>query len=88
MEDMRAVLMHIYSLNLLAIDIASCMGALVNHEASLPLLLGKMGECGAEESGAYYQIVVGFGHGFNFKESMSIDEDWMVKLLDMSQHEL
>ena len=52
--------MHVDALDALAIDVAAEMGAFVYDEAPLPLLMGKMGECGSEKAGANDEIVVFF----------------------------
>ena len=54
MEYMCAILVHINPFNVLAINVATQMRALVYHQALLALLSGKMCECGSEETGAYY----------------------------------
>jgi hypothetical protein len=52
MEDMRSVLMHINTIDILAIDIASELWPLVYHQALLPLFMSEVCECGAEKSRA------------------------------------
>jgi len=44
--------------NVLAIDVTAEVGAFVYDEAGLACLTGFVGEGGAEEAGAYYQIIV------------------------------
>lgn len=51
---MRAILMHIDTLNVLTIDVATQVSSLVYHQALFTLLVGKMSECGSIESRAYY----------------------------------
>ena len=53
MEDMRSVLMHINTLDIFAIDIATELWPLVYHQTLLPLLMSEVCECGAEKAGAY-----------------------------------
>lgn len=50
--------MHVDALNVLTIDVATQVRSLVYHQALLALLVGKMGECGSEETRANYQIVI------------------------------
>ena len=57
-EDMRPVLVHIDSLDILAIYITSGVGTLVNDKTPLPLLPGKMRKRGAEKPGTHYKIVI------------------------------
>lgn len=49
---MRAILMHVDALDVLTIDVATQMNSLVDDQALLALLVGKMGECGSEKAGA------------------------------------
>ena len=55
---MCAILMHVDALDVLAIDVAAQVGALVYDEAPLALLVGEMGERGSEEAGAHDKIVI------------------------------
>ena len=57
-EDMRPVLVYVDSLDILAVDIPSGVGTLVDDKAPLPLLPGKMRKRGAEQPGTHYQIVI------------------------------
>jgi len=58
MEDMRPIFMHIDALNILAIDISAQMWSLIYYQTSFALLMGKVGECGSEETGTHNEIVV------------------------------
>ncbi len=68
-EDMGAVFVDINAFDILAIYIATEVGAFVNDEAFLACLTGFVGEGGAEEAGAYYQIIVFLIH-FSHTESI------------------
>ncbi len=58
MEDVGTVLVHVDALDVLAIDVAAKVRALVYHKASLALPMGEVCECGTEQAGANYQIVI------------------------------
>lgn len=58
MEDVRPVLVHVDSLDILAVDIASGVRPLVDDKTPLPPLRGKMRKRGAEQPGTHYQIVI------------------------------
>lgn len=65
---MRSILVHVDTLDVLAIDVATQVGALVYDETPLALLVGEMGEGGSEETGTYYKIVIYFiGHNYLFE---------------------
>ncbi len=55
---MRPILVYVDTLNILAIDIAAQMRALVYHQAFLTHLLGTIGKGDSEETGADNKIVV------------------------------
>ena len=57
-EDVGAILMHVYTFDFLAIDISASVRTLVNHEASPALFAGEMSESGAIQSRANYEVVV------------------------------
>jgi len=57
-EDMGTILMYVNTLYTLTIDVTTKLGAFVYDEAGLACLTGFVGEGGAEEAGAYYQIIV------------------------------
>ena len=50
--------MDIYALYTFAIDIATKMGALVYHQASLACLFGAIGKSGSEKTGTYNEIII------------------------------
>lgn len=58
MEDMGTILMHMNAFYILTIDIATKLWPLVDDEASLALLFGKIGKGRTEKAGANNQIVV------------------------------
>ena len=53
-EDMGTILVDVDTFDILAIDIATQVGAFVYDEAGFACLTGFVGEGGAEEAGAYY----------------------------------
>ena len=57
---MRSVLMHIYSMDVLAANVPSGMRTFVDDEASFALLPCEIGECRAKKSGSHYKIVILF----------------------------
>ena len=57
-EDMGTILVDVDTFDILAIDVTAEVGAFVYDEAGLACLTGFVGEGGAEEAGAYNQIVV------------------------------
>ena len=57
-EDMGTVFVDVDTFDVLAIDVTAEVGAFVYDEAGLACLTGFVGEGGAEEAGAYYQIIV------------------------------
>lgn len=60
-EDVRPVAVDVDSLDAFAPDVAAEMGPPVNHEATLAAPFGETGECGSEEAGTDYQIII-LGH--------------------------
>ena len=50
--------MYVDALYVFAIDIAAELWALIYHQTSFTLLMSQMGECGTEESGANYKIII------------------------------
>ena len=58
MEDVSPILMYVDALYVFAIDIATEMWSLIYHQTSFTLLMSQMGECGTEESGANYKIII------------------------------
>ena len=59
---MRAILVHVDALDVLAIDVAAQVEPLVYDEAPLALLMGKMSERGSIETGANDETIVLFYH--------------------------
>ena len=57
-ENMCAVFMDVNTLDLFTINVASQMGAFVNHKAGLACLTCLVGEGGTEEAGTNDEIVV------------------------------
>jgi hypothetical protein len=55
---MGTILVDVNAFNVLAIDVTAEVGAFVYDEAGFASLTGFVGEGGAEEAGAYYQIIV------------------------------
>jgi hypothetical protein len=60
-EDVCAVFVDVYPFDGLAVDVPSGVGAFVDDEASFAPAGGEVCECGAEQAGAYDEIVVGEG---------------------------
>ena len=60
MEDVCTILVHIDSLDVFAINIASHMRALVNDQTFLACLSGEMGKCGTVEAGTDNEEIVLF----------------------------
>lgn len=58
MKDMRPIQVHVDTLHVLAIHIATQMGALIYHQAPLPTISSKAGKRGSKEAGANYEVVV------------------------------
>ena len=58
MEDVGAIHVDVDALNLLAVEIAAHMGALVDDKASLAAPVGKVGKRAAEEAGADNEEIV------------------------------
>ena len=58
MEDMCAIFVHIYSLNIFAIDIASQVRAFVDDQTGLACLVRHMRKGSTEQSRTYYEVVV------------------------------
>ena len=58
MEDVGPILMHMDALHLKAMDIAPCMGTLVDDKAALSSLTCFAGKEGTKEAGTYNQVVV------------------------------
>ena len=58
MEDVGTILMYVDALYVFAIDIATEMWSLIYHQTSFSLFMSQMGECGSEESGANYEIII------------------------------
>ena len=56
---MCAVFVDVYPFDGLAVDVPSGVGAFVDDEASFAPAGGEVCECGAEQAGAYDEIVVG-----------------------------
>ena len=67
MKNMRTVLVYVDALPLFAIDVASQMGALVDHQALLALPMCHAGIGRPEESSANHQEVVFSFHFQNLK---------------------
>lgn len=59
---MCAIFVDVNMLYALTIDIPSELWTFVYHKASLACLSGAIGECGAEKSRAYNQIVISVFH--------------------------
>lgn len=57
-EDMGTVLVDVNAFDVLAIDVTAEVGAFVYDEAGFASLTGFVGEGGAEEAGAYYEVIV------------------------------
>ena len=57
-EDMSTVFVDVNAFDTLAIDVTAEVRAFVYDEAGLACLTGFVGEGGAKEAGAYYQIIV------------------------------
>ena len=63
MEYVWAVFMYCDTINILAIDIAPKVGALVYHKASLATPMGKIGKGGSKKTGTDYEIIIFLNHG-------------------------
>ena len=57
-EDMRTVFVDMDALDALGIDIARNVGALIHDQHGFSVGLGLMGEDGAVQTGADYQIII------------------------------
>ncbi len=57
-EYVRAVFVHVYPFDRLAVEVASGVCATVDYQTSPAGIGGQTGECGSEQSGAHYEVVV------------------------------
>ena len=62
MEDVCSVLMHIDTLHLSAMDIATRMLTSLYHQTTLACQASQMSKSGAHQSRTYYQIVISLSH--------------------------
>ena len=58
MEDMCAVLVDVDTLDVLGVDIARNVGALINHQHALAVCLCLMRKDSAVQAGADYQVII------------------------------
>ena len=58
MEDVRTIHMYIDTLYLLAVDVTTKMRTLVYYQTFFARLLCAIGECGSEQAGTNYEIIV------------------------------
>ena len=58
MENMRSVFVDIDAFRTAAVNVTAGVGAFFYHKASFPFHAGPVGECGPEQSGPYYKIIV------------------------------
>ena len=59
-ENMCAVSVHLDSLHILCVNVASDMITLVDYQTGLSLFGGLMGKYSSKQSGSYDQIVIFF----------------------------
>ena len=58
MEDVRAILMDVDTLDVLGINVARNVGAFIHDQHGFAVGLGLMGEDGTVQTGADYQIII------------------------------
>ena len=58
MEDVRTILMDVDTLDVLGINVARNVGALIHDQHGFAVGLGFMGEDGTVQTGADYQIII------------------------------
>ena len=58
MEDVRTILMDVDTLDVLGINVARNVGALIHDQHGFAVRLGLMGEDGTVQTGADYQIII------------------------------
>ncbi len=60
MENVRAVAMHVYALDVFGVDVAADVVAFFKHENAFALFQSKIREHCAEQSASHYEIIVFF----------------------------
>lgn len=60
MENVRAVAMHVYALDVFGVDVSADVVAFFKHENAFALFQSKMRKHCAEQSASHYEIIVFF----------------------------